>query len=78
MNRRLWFSIALIAVLFGSWLVLTRPICQDGFAASLVTRAGWSCVANWQSEMPCAARALERARISQRAAPMRDPLATFA
>jgi hypothetical protein len=25
MNRRLWFSIALIVVLFGFWLVMTKP-----------------------------------------------------
>jgi hypothetical protein len=46
MNRRLWFSIALIAVLFCFWIVLTKPICQDGLAASLGTRSGWTCVAN--------------------------------
>jgi hypothetical protein len=46
MNRRLWLSIALIAVLFCFWLVLSKPICQDGLAASLGTRSGWTCAAN--------------------------------
>jgi hypothetical protein len=46
MNRRIWFSVALIAVLFCFWLVLSKPICRDGFAASLGTRSGWTCVAN--------------------------------
>ena len=45
MKQRLWFSLALIAVLFCFWLVLTKPMCRDGFAASLGTRSGWTCVA---------------------------------
>jgi hypothetical protein len=46
MKQRLWFSLALIAVLFCFWLVLTKPMCRDGFAASLGTRSGWTCVAD--------------------------------
>ncbi|MDB5611091.1 MAG: hypothetical protein JWP25_7991 [Bradyrhizobium sp.] len=46
MNLRLGFGIALIAVLFCLWLVLTKPICGDGFTASFVTRTGWTCVHN--------------------------------
>lgn len=46
MNRRLLLSVALIAVLFCLWLVLTKPICGDGFAASLNPRLGWGCVAD--------------------------------
>jgi len=46
MKQRLWFSLALIAVLFCFWLVMTKPMCRDGFAASLGTRAGWTCVAD--------------------------------
>jgi hypothetical protein len=46
MNRRLWFSIALIAVLFCFWLAVTKPICPDGLAPSLGARPGWTCVAN--------------------------------
>jgi hypothetical protein len=46
MNPRLWFGIALIAVLFGFWLIMGKPICSDGFAASFDRRSGWACVAN--------------------------------
>jgi hypothetical protein len=45
MHRRLGFSIALIVVLFCFWLLMTKPICRDGFTASL-TRSGWTCVAD--------------------------------
>jgi hypothetical protein len=46
MYRRIGFSVALIAVLFGFWLLSTKPVCQDGFAASYAPRFGWSCVAS--------------------------------
>jgi hypothetical protein len=46
MNQRLWFSVALIAVLFCLWLVLSKPMCRDGLAASFGTRSGWICVAD--------------------------------
>jgi hypothetical protein len=46
MNRRLGFGIALIAVLLLCWLILTKPMCGEGFTASLVTRTGWTCVPN--------------------------------
>jgi hypothetical protein len=46
MNRRLVFSMALIAVLLGFWLVMSRPMCRDGLAASLDARLGWTCVAD--------------------------------
>jgi hypothetical protein len=46
MNRRLLLSVALIAVLFCFWIILTRPICGGGFAASLGPRLNWSCVAD--------------------------------
>ena len=45
-NRRLLLSVALIAVLLSLSLLLTRPICREGFVASLDTRSGWSCVAD--------------------------------
>ena len=45
MNTRLLFSVALVAVLFCFWLVMTKPICRDGLAASLDRRLDWSCVA---------------------------------
>jgi hypothetical protein len=40
MKRWLSSSVALIAVLLYFWLVLTKPICRDGFAASLGKRSG--------------------------------------
>jgi hypothetical protein len=46
MNPRLLLSVALIAVLFCFWVVLTKPICGNGFAASLGPRLDWTCVAN--------------------------------
>ena len=46
MKQRLWLSLALIAVLFCFWLVMTKPMCRDGFAATLGTRSGWTCVAD--------------------------------
>jgi hypothetical protein len=46
MNPRLWLSVALIAVVFCFWLVMAKPVCRDGFAASFGTRSGWTCVAN--------------------------------
>ena len=45
MNTRLLFSVALIAVLFCFWLIMTEPMCRDGFAASLGARLEWTCVA---------------------------------
>jgi hypothetical protein len=46
MKQRLWLSLALIAVLFCFWLVMTKPMCRDGFTATLGIRAGWTCVAD--------------------------------
>jgi hypothetical protein len=46
MNRRLLLGMALIVVLFCLSLVLTKPICRDGFSASLGPRLDWSCVAD--------------------------------
>jgi len=45
MNLRLGFSVALIAVLFGFWVLSQKPVCPDGFASSFDTRSGWSCAA---------------------------------
>jgi hypothetical protein len=47
MKQRLWFSLALIAVLFCFWLVMTKPMCREGFVATLGIRSGWTCVADW-------------------------------
>jgi hypothetical protein len=45
MKRWLSSSLALIAVFLYFWLVLTKPICRDGFAASLrqAVRMGLRC-----------------------------------
>ncbi|MGZ5871063.1 MAG: hypothetical protein ACXWKP_03015 [Bradyrhizobium sp.] len=45
MNTRLLFSVGLIAVLFCFWLIMTKPMCRDGLAASLGARLEWTCVA---------------------------------
>jgi hypothetical protein len=44
MKQRLWFSLALLAVLFCFWLVMTKPMCREGFVAVLGIRSGWACV----------------------------------
>ncbi|HLX15370.1 MAG TPA: hypothetical protein VKS24_09200 [Bradyrhizobium sp.] len=46
MNPRLLFSVALVAVLFCFWLLMTKPICPAGSAASLGKRLDWTCVAD--------------------------------
>jgi hypothetical protein len=46
MKQRLWLSVALIVVLFCFWLVMTKPMCRDGFTAALGIRSGWTCVAD--------------------------------
>ena len=45
MITRLVFSVGLIAVLFCFWLIMTKPMCRDGLAASLGARLEWTCVA---------------------------------
>ena len=47
MNRRLGFSIALVVVLFGLWLIFTKPMCGMRFRASLVTGTRWTCVPDY-------------------------------
>jgi hypothetical protein len=44
MVRRLGLSVALIAVLFGFWVLSQKPVCPDRFATSFAMRSGWSCV----------------------------------
>ena len=46
MKQRLWFSLALITVLSCFWLLMTKPMCREGFVATLGTGSGWSCVAD--------------------------------
>jgi uncharacterized membrane protein len=45
MKLRIGFSVALVAVLFGVWLLLSKPTCGTGFKASLATWTSWTCVA---------------------------------
>lgn len=45
MKQRLSFSLALIVVLACFWFVMTKPMCCEGFVATLGTRSGWTCVA---------------------------------
>ena len=45
MKLRLGFSVALIAVLYGFWVMSQKPVCPVGFAASFGMRLGWSCEA---------------------------------
>jgi hypothetical protein len=44
MKLRLGFSVALIAVLFGVWLLLSKPSCLTGYRASFVPPSTWTCV----------------------------------
>jgi hypothetical protein len=44
MNLRLGFSVALIAVLFGFWILSQQPVCPDGAVASFGLRSGWACI----------------------------------
>ena len=45
MNLRLGFSVALIAVLFGFYVLSQKPDCPSGFATAFDPRSGWSCAA---------------------------------
>lgn len=44
MKLRIGFSVALIAVVFGVWLMLSKPSCEIGFKAALVSLTSWTCV----------------------------------
>jgi hypothetical protein len=44
MKLRIFFSVALIAVLFGYWLIMSKPSCLDGDVAWLGPRLEWNCV----------------------------------
>lgn len=44
MKLRLGFGVALVAVLFGLWLQLSKPSCLIGYKASLVPPTTWTCV----------------------------------
>ena len=45
MKRRLLLSVVLVAALYGFWVVLAKPACLAGFAASLGKDFKWTCVA---------------------------------
>jgi hypothetical protein len=45
MKLRLGFSVALVAVLFGVWVLLSRPSCLAGYKAGFAPPATWTCVA---------------------------------
>jgi hypothetical protein len=45
MKLRLGFSVALVAVLFGVWVLLSKPSCLTGYRASFAPPATWTCVA---------------------------------
>jgi hypothetical protein len=44
MKLRLGFSVALVAVLFGVWLLLSKPTCLGGYRASFAPPSTWTCV----------------------------------
>jgi hypothetical protein len=44
MKLRLGFGVALVAVLFGLWLLSSKPSCVTGYRASLVSATAWTCV----------------------------------
>jgi hypothetical protein len=45
MKLRLGFGVALLAVLFGVWVLLSKPSCLTGYRASFAPPAAWTCVA---------------------------------
>jgi hypothetical protein len=44
MKTRILFSMALVAVLFGFWLIMSKPACLADEAASLGPRLQWTCL----------------------------------
>jgi len=44
MKTRILLSTALIAVLFVFWLIMSKPACRSGEAASLGPRLEWTCL----------------------------------
>jgi hypothetical protein len=44
MKLRLGFSVALVVVLYGIWLLSSKPPCLSGYKASLVSISSWRCV----------------------------------
>jgi hypothetical protein len=44
MKLRLGFSVALVVVLYGIWLLASKPSCLGGYKASLASATAWACV----------------------------------
>jgi hypothetical protein len=44
MKLRLGFSLALVVVLYGIWLLSSKPSCLTGYKASLASSTAWTCV----------------------------------
>ena len=44
MKLRLGFSVALVVVLYGIWLLASKPSCLVGYKPSLASVTSWSCV----------------------------------
>jgi len=44
MKTRILFSMALVAVLFVFWLIMSKPACLAGEIASLGPRLEWTCL----------------------------------
>jgi len=44
MKLRLGFGVALVVVLYGIWLQLSKPACLMGYKASLVSPTAWACI----------------------------------
>lgn len=44
MKLRIGFSVALIAVLYGIWMLSSKPSCLTGYKASLASFSTWRCV----------------------------------
>jgi|HubBroStandDraft_2_1064218.scaffolds.fasta_scaffold151475_2 hypothetical protein len=44
MKLRLGFSVALVVVIYGIWLLQSKPSCLAGYKASLASATAWACV----------------------------------
>jgi hypothetical protein len=44
MKLRLGFGVALVAVLFVVWVLLSKPSCLVGYRASFAPPSTWTCV----------------------------------
>jgi hypothetical protein len=46
MKLRLGFSLALVVVLYGIWLLSSKPSCLMGYKATLASSTSWTCVSD--------------------------------